>query len=403
MIDMKIDFKALETGFDSLVLLKKAAEIPVLNKFYEFVKSVAGQENDSAKTRAYCEFVSCLYQHGADFGKAVLETLENDDNVYIRMSAKGEEIPVSMKAAFASELDFLSMLTELEASQLLVSAGLPHTLAHFENTYMDFVCVISERLKNASKYGYGMFAKYGMFRVSDKGDLVPVLSPDSIQISELVGYDEERKEVIDNTRAFLEGKPAANVLLCGDAGTGKSSTVKACANMFKKDGLRLIELRKDQLKLLPEVMGEIADNPLHFILFVDDLSFACDDDGFGSLKAALEGSCSARADNAVIYATSNRRHLVKETFSSRAGDEVHRRDTIEELTSLSERFGISVLFSKPNKDLYLQIVKSLVQGYEIEIDEKELAIKAEAFALAKGGRSARVAGQFADSLVREMK
>ena len=236
---------------------------------------------------------------------------------------------------------------------------------------------------------------------SPDGKLLPVLSPDTVELSSLIGYEAERKQVVDNTVALLEGKPAANVLLCGDAGTGKSSTVKAVANRFRPDGVRLIELRKDQLALLPEVMGEIAENPLKFIIFVDDLSFACDDDGFGALKAALEGSASAKASNAVIYATSNRRHLVKETFSSRQGDDVHRNDTMEELMSLSERFGLTVLFSKPKKELYMQIVTALVKENGIEMDPKELELKAEAFALAKGGRSARVAGQFADSLLTQ--
>jgi predicted AAA+ superfamily ATPase len=205
--------------------------------------------------------------------------------------------------------------------------------------------------------------------------------------------------VFANTRAFVDGRPAANVLLCGDAGTGKSSTVKAVANAFFNEGIRLIELRKDQLSHLPLVMGKISGNPLKFIIFIDDLSFNKSDDNFSMLKAALEGSASAKAENAVIYATSNRRHIIKESFSDRDGDDVHRNDTLQESLSLSERFGLTVLFSKPDKKLYLRIVKELAKKHEISISEQELEVQAEAFALRKGNRSARCAEQFIDSLL----
>ena len=178
-------------------------------------------------------------------------------------------------------------------------------------------------------------------------------------MEDFVGYGEERAKVLANTEAFLAGRPAANVLLYGDAGTGKSSTVKAITNHLFERGLRLIEIRKNQLLLLPKVMGEIGKNPLKFIIFIDDLSFNKNDDQFSMLKATLEGSASARAKNAVIYATSNRRHIVKESFADREGGDVHRNDTVQETLSLSERFGLTVLFAKPEKKLYLEIVREL--------------------------------------------
>ncbi len=396
---MKLDIEKLSLGLAGTVIYRNAAKDAVLERFNEFLLAAAMGASDRQKISSYSSFVEALYEKGGDFGKYLSDLLECDDNMYVRNYAAGRRMPDVMHESFRNELKFFSGLTCISGTELLTAVSLPLTLAHFENTRMDFTVSIPERLKDSSKYGYGMYARYGMFRADEKGKIIPVTCPDDIDISSLIGYGDERKQVIDNTRGLIEGKPAANVLLCGDAGTGKSSTVKAVANMFKNDGVRLVELRKDQLSLLPEVMGELADNPLKFIIFVDDLSFACDDDGFGALKAALEGSASAKAPNAVIYATSNRRHLVKETFSARQGDDVHRRDTMEELMSLSERFGLTVLFSKPNKELYLQIASALVKENGIEMDEKELALKAEAFALAKGGRSARVAGQFADSLL----
>jgi len=151
--------------------------------------------------------------------------------------------------------------------------------------------------------------------------------------------------------------------------------------------------------MLPEVMGKVSENPLKFIIFIDDLAFNKSDDNFSMLKAALEGSASAKADNAVIYATSNRRHIIKESFSDRDGDDVHRNDSMQETLSLSERFGLVVSFTKPNKQLYLEIVHALAERFEIKIPASELDVRAEAFALKKGSRSARCAEQFIDSLL----
>lgn len=400
-IAMSLNPQQIAEGLMSAVFFRNACRQPILSKFEKFILCLCEETDKMKKITAYSDFVSEVYASGGDFGKSLADILECDDNVYARMKAAGKIIPENMTDCFISELKFFSSLTEIDCHDLIKTAAIPESTAKFDNTRFDFCSTIPARLAECAKYGYGMYARYGMFRVGPDGKLLPVLSPDTVELSSLIGYETERKQVLDNTLALIEGKPAANVLLCGDAGTGKSSTVKAVANRFRPDGVRLIELRKDQLALLPEVMGEIAENPLKFIIFVDDLSFACDDDGFGALKAALEGSASAKASNAVIYATSNRRHLVKETFSSRLGDDVHRNDTMEELMSLSERFGLTVLFSKPKKELYMQIVTALVKENGIEMDPKELELKAEAFALAKGGRSARVAGQFADSLLTQ--
>ncbi|MBR4319952.1 MAG: ATP-binding protein, partial [Oscillospiraceae bacterium] len=235
----------------------------------------------------------------------------------------------------------------------------------------------------------------------DSYRLKPVAYPDTIQLTDLVGYEIQRKQVIDNTKALLNGWNASNILLYGSAGTGKSATVKAVANAFAEEGLRLIELSKNELHLLPELLEELNKNPLKFILFIDDLSFQENGDNFSALKAVLEGSISARAKNTVIYATSNRRHIVRETFSQRAGDEVHRNDTIQETISLSERFGIQILFDKPNKDLYLDIVTSLAQEAGLQTEKEQLILKAEQFAMRKSGRSARTARQFVNQLLCE--
>lgn len=196
----------------------------------------------------------------------------------------------------------------------------------------------------------------------------------------------------------MAGKPASNVLLYGDAGTGKSSTVKAIANEFASEGLRLIEVKKAQLYQIPDIVERLSLNPLKFILFIDDLSFSSNDNDFSALKAILEGSVSSRGKNLAIYATSNRRHLIKESFADRDGDEIHLADTMQELLSLSARFGLTVTFSRPDKTLYQHIVENLAVLYDLSVPKDQLLAQAETFALRAGGRSPRTAKQFIEQL-----
>lgn len=392
-----MNLKELNVALSSVSLYKGVLKEKVFTSLLTLLR-LPTNTADFLKAECYANFVSALYEEDCDLGKYIEKALRCDDNVYVRKFASGDEIPSVMTDCFECELKIFSAITEFSADDFTRFIGMDANLPKFYNTKKDFSKIIPESLKNAHKFGYGVYAKYGMFRLGDKGELIPVLSPDPIRLSSLVGYEYERGQVLENTRGLLKGLPSANVLLCGDAGTGKSSTVKAVANELYSEGVRLIEVRKDQLSFLPHIMGEIAHNPLKFIIFVDDLSFSPDDDGFGSLKAILEGSAAAKTPNAVIYATSNRRHIIKETFTAREGDEIHRRDTIEETLSLSARFGLTVLFAKPNKDLYLKIVHALAEENGIEVTT-ELDIKAEAFALNKGGRSARTAGQFINNVI----
>ena len=354
----------------------------------------------SERMDCFGEFVFSLSNHGFSLSRFLREAVCEDENAYISGMAKKEELPEALKKNAGMELELFSELTRLKASDLCRAAGYEGPFPEFDNEYTDFGRLVSERLKNIERCGYGIFSSHGMFMVRD-GAIVPVESADDIGPEDFVGYESERKKVFDNTRALISGKGAANVLLYGDAGTGKSSTVKACANYFFDEGVRLIELRKDQLMCLSEVMGRIKSNPLKFIIFIDDLSFNRDDDNFSMLKAALEGSASAKAKNAVIYATSNRRHIIKESFSDRDNaDDIHRTDTIQELMSLSDRFGLKVYFQRPDKQQYLHIVKVLCERAGIESDDEELSKQAERFALERGSRSPRAAEQFVEKLVR---
>ena len=352
------------------------------------------------KKRAYARFVAKIYADGGSLTKLAQKLVFEDENVYVKGVARGQKLPVVVENAVKRELavfsEFASLKTEDFAAELGVSV---EEIPQFVSVNVDMGGAYRKRMREIHKYGYGIFSAHGMFRVSDNKEIEPIVSADKIGLDSFIGYEDERTQVIANTRAFVEGRTALNTLLCGDAGAGKSSTVKAVANAFFGEGVRLIELRKDQLCLLPYVMGKISGNPLKFIIFIDDLSFNQNDDNFSMLKAALEGSASAKAENAVIYATSNRRHIIKESFSDREGDDVHRNDTLQETLSLSERFGLVVLFQKPNKALYLEIVTRLAKKRGITMEEKQLCVQAEAFALKKGNRSARCAEQFIESLL----
>ena len=376
-------------------LFSSVMEKPLFKAFEEYSTA----ENQSEKIKAYAAFVKEIYENGASLTDLVCRLVFEDENVYVKARAKGEKINENVEKALLEELSAFESFAALTPREFAEDLKLSY-VSPFSSHSVSLAELYEKRMCEIKKHGYGVFSSYPMFRLDDGKNIVPIVSADKTELKKFIGYADERRRVIENTEAFIAGRPAANVLLSGDAGTGKSSTVKAIANDFFKDGIRLIELRKDQLSHLPYFMGRISENPLKFIIFIDDLSFNKNDDNFSMLKAALEGSASAKADNAVIYATSNRRHIVKETFSSREGDDVHRNDTMQELLSLSERFGLVVHFSRPDKALYLEIVFALADRYGIEMDRQELSVKAEAFALRRGIRSARCAEQFIEGLVR---
>lgn len=369
------------------------------NEAFAALSNLLKATDVDARLSAYAEFVSLLAPYQGSFSELLKKCVCEDENAYIKAIAAKKGVSESIKKNAQAELKFFTELTKTGPEDFWNEEDYEGYIPVFENTFTDFEELYNNRLKNISSLGYGIFASHGMFRVENE-KIIPVEVADSITVNSFIGYEKERQAVLENTRALTEGRPAQNVLLCGDAGTGKSSTVKACANYYFDKGVRLIELRKDQLFALSYVMGAIAENPLKFIIFIDDLSFNKNDDCFSMLKAVLEGSAASTSSNAVIYATSNRRHIVKESFADRTGtDDVHRNDTMQELLSLSDRFGLTVYFQKPGKVLYLDIVHELAERNGINMEKTELDIKAEAFALARGSRSPRAAEQFIKSLL----
>lgn len=377
----------------SCALFSKLVDRPLFAAFENYVK----QKEPDEKLKAYSKFVSIIYTNGGSLTEVAKRLVFEDENIYVKLRAAKSIIPNEISLAKDRELSVLTSFLTLSPSDFAKDMKID-SVASYSTSCCDLACEYEARMNNIHNSGYGIFAFNPMFRLDKDGVLSPIASIDRVSVDSFIGYESERKKVIDNTIALIENRPALNILLYGDAGTGKSSTVKAVANCFYDRGIRLIELRKDQLSSLPEIMAQICNNPLKFIIFIDDLSFNKNDDNFSMLKAALEGSASAKADNAVIYATSNRRHIVKESFEDRSGDDIHRNDTMQEKLSLSERFGLVVLFEKPTKKLYLEIVKELAERNNISWDSS-LDIRAEEFALRRGNRSARCAEQFIKSLL----
>ena len=379
----------------SFSVLREMLNKPLFKSFFDYAS--ATDKND--KLNKYGAFVSEIYNGGANLTSSTRRLLFENENIFVKLISQKADINKNIEDSITRELNTLNTFASLTYKDFSDDIGDIHYLPKYDTEKANLLEEYKQRTKNIEKYGYGIFASNCMFSVNENGVIIPIESADNTSIDSFIGYKAERQRVIDNTLAFLQNRPAANILLYGDAGTGKSSTVKAVANHLFESGIRLVEIRKNQLLLLPKVMGEISKNPLKFIIFIDDLSFNQNDDNFSMLKATLEGSASAKAKNAVIYATSNRRHIVKESFGERAGDDIHRNDTVQETLSLSERFGLTILFAKPEKKLYLEIVHELAERYGIAMDIKELETKAEAFALNRGYRSARCAEQFIDSLL----
>ncbi|MBQ7071123.1 MAG: ATP-binding protein [Ruminococcus sp.] len=390
------DLKNILSRVRTLVVFRGLFEDGVFAAFVRALESTVSGDADKA-VNDYCAFASVLYEKGDDLTEYILSITLQDENIYTFRRGEGSHTGMMIEECLANELQTLEELSQIQSSEIAAKIGFDGFLPRYKTQQTDFSKVYADRMHRIGEFGYGAYSRHNVFMMKD-GVLTPVEYPDPIRLSQLHCYETERSEVIENTLAFLAGKPANNVLLYGDCGTGKSSTVKAIANEYAPKGLRLIELKKTQLHTIPDIVGSISRNPLKFIVFIDDLSFTEDDDDFAALKAILEGSVSSTAKNLRIYATSNRRHLVRETFSSREGDEVHLRDTMQEFLSLSDRFGLTVTFRKPDKDTYLEVVEKLAEEYEVDMPREELFMRAERFALTKAGRSPRAAKQFIESV-----
>ena len=380
-----------------LVIFRALLDDDVIAKLVDLTdRMAAAPQSPGAVCDAAASFEAALFEHTTNFGEYLSAAVLEAETVCVRQAAVSEVPPV-LQTALDNELDFLRQLCSLTLDELLDAAGaadkLPF-LPRWETKAIDLHAAYAQRMSEVGKKGYGMFAKHHVFTV-ENGQLVPVRYPDPQRLDELPGYEQEREKVIANTRALLEGKPANNVLLYGDRGTGKSSTIHAILNAYKEQGLRMIEIPKSAVEELSLIREYLADSPMKFIIYIDDLSFDSQDNAFTELKAALEGGLSACQPNTLIYATSNRRHLIKENFSDRE-DDVNKNDTRQEQLSLSDRFGLTITFINPDKKDYLDIVEKIAADRGLQVDAQRLDAAAEQWAVRRGGRSPRCARQFID-------
>lgn len=276
----------------------------------------------------------------------------------------------------------------LRLSKQLIEAG-------SDNEFKD---IITEFYK---EYGVGKFGLNKAFRIEEGTDLktaniIPITRVEHVYLNDIIGYDLQKKKLTDNTESFINGKPANNCLLYGDAGTGKSSSVKAIVNEYYDKGLRIIEIYKHQFRYLSDILEQLKDRNYKFIIYMDDLSFEESELEYKYLKAILEGGFGRRPENVLIYATSNRRHLIRESFRDKTetDEELHTRDTVEEKLSLSARFGEKIYYGSPDKREFNSIVLSLAKKHNIDMDEGEILSKANMRELSHGGMSGRSATQF---------
>ncbi len=295
------------------------------------------------------------------------------------------------KAIHKSEKHYYRSVSEKVQALSLAIAG----AADDEEVF----ALVTEFYKN---FGVGMFGLNRAFRIQNLGggvEFLPINNTDKVMLSDMVGYEMQKKQLVDNTEAFIHGYPANNALLYGDAGTGKSSSVKALINEYYDSGLRMIEIYKHQFRDLSEIIATIKNRNYRFIIFIDDLSFEENELEYKFLKAVIEGGVETRPDNILIYATSNRRHLIKETWKDRGDmefqDDIHHSDTMEEKLSLAARFGVAINYSSPARKLYHDIVIELAKrNGRIELDESELLALADRWEIRHGGISGRTAQQF---------
>ena len=285
----------------------------------------------------------------------------------------------------------------------------------FNRRIRDRICELSDQLANAEtleafteymvsfykEFGVGKLGLHKAFRVAHAGDDVqiePITNIAHVKLEDLVGYELQKKKLIDNTEAFVEGRSANNCLLFGDAGTGKSSSIKAILNRYYDRGLRIIEVYKHQFQDLNEVIAQIKNRNYKFIIYMDDLSFEEFEIEYKYLKAVIEGGLEKKPDNILIYATSNRRHLIKESFrdNEELHGDLHSNDTIQEKLSLVSRFGVTIYFGSPDKKEFQQIVRTLAERNGIDMPEDQLLLEANKWELSHGGLSGRTAQQFVD-------
>ena len=392
----------LRAQLRGLSAFRSLLDTPMLKDALQLLDAAARRDGEGALA-AYDQMFYLLKAEGySGLGTWMWDTLRYTETPYGDLAGSGRS-DSELEGAARRDVDALLQLARLGAEDIRVALkpilteeyvsvldNLPAWETGAPFTFEELAAFYREN-------GAGLYAKYRAF-LWEEGQLVPVADPDCPHPVELLGYDQQRKQVLDNTRLLVEGKPSNNVLLFGDGGTGKSATVKSMLYLPGMENLRLIEIQKENLVGMPRLIRSLAGRRQSFILFIDDLAFDQDDKTYSSLKTILEGGLEKRPLNVAIYATSNRRHLVRQTFSDRAGDEVDAFETISEKTALAERFGLRIPYMTMSKSEYLALIDHLAGLYHVEMNREVLHAKAMEWEIRHAGRTPRVARQFIASL-----
>ncbi|MCM1054685.1 MAG: ATP-binding protein [Bacteroides sp.] len=365
----------------------------------EFLRAYRGIQSGKEKAvNSYTELCKTLLLNNKTLSGYVHDTLIYSEQPLIERYVKEKDLRIL--SAISYDIERIKEICGLKASDIkkYLSETVGRDMSALpEYEKGEFAYTAEYFIDRCAENGSGIFARYKAFSCLDSEKrLVPVAKPDPIRLSDLKRYEAQRKQIVDNTYCFINNKPASNVLLYGDRGTGKSSTIKALLNEYPT--LRIVQLDKRQISAIFGLYERLSSVPLHFIVFIDDLCFSEDDDGFFVLKQALEGSLTAKPDNVLIYATTNRRHIIKETAANRVENYVHKSDAVDDNMSLSERFGLFVTFTAPNKEQFVDIARKIALDRGINLDEEAFAAGVERFALKRGGRSPRIARQYVDML-----
>ncbi len=420
---LKLSFSKME----KLIVYREILHDNIFKRIHSLVMSLdncISDEHSNAYYQICYELISIAEQEkfqGDLLQNYLLQLIVTDNNSFSLACEKNEyKLSPGLYQATIHDLNILKEIFKFTLSDIGIIFGVADLdfISHYSSNRQNNLNPIQINLwelkhsfskentdhiiENLSNYyntcGCGELCKYSSFRWDKDNGLVGIADTGTVKFEDIIGYDNQKEKLIENTAIFLEGNKANNVLLYGDSGTGKSSSVKALINKFSLRGIRLVEITKDQIRSIPQIIDTLKRRGLYFIIFMDDLSFEDFETDYKYLKAVMEGGIEGKPDNVIFYATTNRKHIIKEKWSERNDSDVHSSDAQQEKLSLSERFGITITYLSPDQQEYLEIVKGLAVKSNLYVSEKELIDQALKWEKWHHGRSGRTARQFINYL-----